>query len=148
MKSLSKNKQDGFTLIEIIIALVLFAILGTVIFQYLGTALFKSSAPIRGIGQALELQQVMEKITADYDNNFTTNLNGLQNAIATVGRYDNNSGQYTVVDNVFIKFVAQAEVKPLVSGDLQDLLKVTIKSNLGGTLTNLFVCLSNCNTEP
>lgn len=129
MIKILENKHSGFTLIEIIITLVIAAVVGAGLVQYLGTAFTKSSMPIQRLGQAFELQQVMENITEDYENN-PSDLTGLQTKINA-----NTYGQYTVVENKFIEFNANVEVD--TTGP-QDLLKVTIKNDLGEILTTLF----------
>ncbi len=126
----SENKQGGFTLLEIILTLVLAAIVGTGLVQYLGKSLTKSSIAIQRSRQAYELQQVMEDITEDYRENFSSNLVGLQNKIST---YD---GTYDVDANKFIKFTNETEAV-LDNGDPEDLLKVTIRND-SGILTTLF----------
>ncbi len=127
----SENKQGGFTLLEIILTLVISAIVATGLVQYLGTSLTKSSVAIQRAKQAYELQQVMEDITEDYRENFSSNLVGLQNKIST---YD---GSYDVVDGDtgFISFAANNNE---IDTDTQTLLKVTIKDDLGNILTTLF----------
>ncbi len=144
MRSLSKNKKDGFTLLEIIITLVVAAIFGAMFVQLFGTAFTQSSVPIQRLNQALGLQQVMENITSDYKENYTSDLTTLSTRIT-----NNNYGQYTVAENTFIKFVGTQPVEStLVSGDLQDILKVSIANDSGETLTALFICLGNCQTQP
>jgi prepilin-type N-terminal cleavage/methylation domain-containing protein len=150
MIKVSENKQGGFTLIEIILTLVIAAVVGAGLVQYMGSAFVKSSIPIQRLRQAYELQQVMENITADYRENYTSNLSadaeekGLSWAIGEgeQTKYAPVGGQYTVIHNVFIKFVDQGgdnydETTPLEEGDPEDLLKVTIKND-SGILTTLF----------
>jgi prepilin-type N-terminal cleavage/methylation domain-containing protein len=67
---------------------------------------------------------------------------GLQTKIGAEGATCNSGattciyGQYTVQYNHFIKFVGSTET-PIVSGDPQNILKVTIKNDLGETLSIL-----------
>lgn len=135
---LFKDKQSGFTLIEIIITIIVFAILGTISFTYLGTSFTQSSMPIHRLKKTFELQQVMESITSDYKFDYTSNLIGLPAKIGNEGTNQSNDyGQYTVVNNRFIKFVNYAEA-PIDTGDPQNILKVSIKNDLGEILTVLF----------
>ena len=71
MTFLPEKKKNGFTLIEIILSLVVIAILGAMYAQFFGTAFQQSSIPIQSIRDSFELQQVMEKITTDYENDPT-----------------------------------------------------------------------------
>jgi prepilin-type N-terminal cleavage/methylation domain-containing protein len=68
MKSLLRNSQTGFTLLEIIITLILVSILGTMAYTYFGSAFIGSSTPIVRLKSAFELHKAMENITADYNN--------------------------------------------------------------------------------
>jgi prepilin-type N-terminal cleavage/methylation domain-containing protein len=68
MKSLLRNSQPGFTLLEIIITLVIASILGSLVYSYFGSAFMGSSTPIVRLNSAFELHKAMENITADYNN--------------------------------------------------------------------------------
>lgn len=72
MKNKSKNRQCGFTLIEVIITLVVLAILAAMVASYFGTSIFQSSTPVSRLKAAGKLNAVMEKITADYNNSPAT----------------------------------------------------------------------------
>lgn len=63
----ARHDPRGFTLIEIIITLVVAAILGTMIITYFGTAFLESGTPINRLKASANLHQVMENITADYN---------------------------------------------------------------------------------
>ena len=127
----SENKQSGFTLIEIILTLVIAAIVGAGLVQYMGSAFVKSSVPIQRLRQTLELQQVMENITADYRKNYTSNLTGLQ---TNIGNNDYSPPPYMVVENGFIISVGD---NPEDDIGASTLLQVTIKND-SGILTTLF----------
>jgi prepilin-type N-terminal cleavage/methylation domain-containing protein len=61
------NKRNGgFTLIEVIVALVVAGILGTLLISFLSTGVTKSSLPVFWVKTQYELSEVMDKITADY----------------------------------------------------------------------------------
>ena len=68
MKTRKNNLESGFTLIEIIITLVVVAIVAAMMAAYFGTSFTKSSLPIYRLKEAGKLNQIMEKITADYDS--------------------------------------------------------------------------------
>ncbi len=64
--SFSKQREKGFTLIEIIVTLTIAAILATFLVSFMGTAVTKSGEPVVRTKQLYELQQVMENIKATY----------------------------------------------------------------------------------
>jgi prepilin-type N-terminal cleavage/methylation domain-containing protein len=68
MKIRKNNLESGFTLIEVIITLVVVAIVAAMMVAYFGTSITKSSLPISRLQAAGKLNQIMEKITADYNN--------------------------------------------------------------------------------
>jgi prepilin-type N-terminal cleavage/methylation domain-containing protein len=137
MKHTREKRQLGFTLIEIIVTLVIVSVAGTMMYTYFGASMTRSVDPLIRLRGALNIQKVMENITADYNNNYvTTHSFGLITLQANISA--KTYGQYTVTDNYFIKFVNQAEA-PIVGSDLHNLLKVTVKDNTTGeSLTALF----------
>ena len=66
MKIRKNNLKSGFTLIEVIITLVVVAIAAAMIATYFGTSYTQSSVPISRLMAAGKLNQVMEKISAQY----------------------------------------------------------------------------------
>lgn len=62
----TKIKQDGFTIIEIIITLVLLAVLAAMMVPYFGTSFTQSGTPVSRLKASMSLNMVMEKITAQY----------------------------------------------------------------------------------
>jgi prepilin-type N-terminal cleavage/methylation domain-containing protein len=141
MIKVSENKQGGFTIIEVIAALVLAAVVAAGLIQYLGTSLGKSSISTQRLRQAYELQEVMENITVDYrEDTSLSALSALSVAIGGVGpQGPNDYGQYyMVVVNTFIKFEGSPPTSESTDPPDQDnLLKVTIKND-SGILTTLF----------
>lgn len=137
MKKSINNK--GFTLIEIIIALVVAAILGTMLFTYSSTSVTQSTYSLTQMSQTADLQKVMENIFLDYKLNFFNDLTGIQGKIgsaAVAQPLSNSYGTYTLLYNNFIKFVGNSETAA-EPDDPQDILKVTIRNNLGQTLSIL-----------
>jgi prepilin-type N-terminal cleavage/methylation domain-containing protein len=68
MKTGKNNLVSGFTLVEVIIALVVVAIVAAMMATYFGTSITQSSAPVFRLKAAGNLNQIMEKITTDYNN--------------------------------------------------------------------------------
>lgn len=127
------SRQAGFTLVEIIMTIMVAAIIGTMLFQVFGTSFIKSTEPVKQVQNAFDLQQAMEKITADYENS-----NKSTDALAALKENIQNNvyGQYTVVSNEFIVFDANTAVADTTGAN--NLLKVTIKMDSGESLTTLF----------
>ena len=139
MITLQKNREGGFTLIEVIITIVIVAILGTIFVTFMGTGVVGSSTPVININSSLSLRKVMENMTADYRNTVFSkaDLITLRTNIGAEGTSPvNNYGSYTVDRNRFILFDGtNTEANDAVN---LNLLKVTIKNSLGEMLTVLF----------
>jgi type II secretory pathway pseudopilin PulG len=137
----TKCRQGGFTLIEIIGSLLIAAILGAIMFQYFGTSLTQSTAPIDRLKKALQLQQILENITEDYESSDKSSTYLETTLMANIGAegtdQNNTYGEYHVVNNHFIKFVGQVEA-PATGGDPKDILKVTIQNDIDEILAVLF----------
>jgi len=138
-KDLTICAAAGFTLIELIVTLAVVAILSAAMYQYFGTSMTHSAVPVFRLQKSFALQRVMENITADYLENYSSSLPGLQARIGAEGSNQSNSyGQYGVVENRFIKFTGQNETA-LAEGDPPNILKVTIKNEQDESLTVIFV---------
>lgn len=133
--------EGGFSLLEIIAVLLVVAVLGALIFQIFGASFTGSSEPIDRLRKALLLQQTMENITEDYAQSPKTEVfldTILRINIGPEGSLQNNAyGEYRVVDNRFVKFVAQAQ-SDILAGDPKENLKVTLGNDVGDRLTTLF----------
>lgn len=66
MRSKIEKIPGGFTLIEVIIAIVVLAILCAMIVSLFGTSFYSSSSPVFNLKKSQQLNMVMEKITAKY----------------------------------------------------------------------------------
>ena len=136
-----ENDNRGFTLIEIIAAIMVAAILGALLFQYFGESFIRSSRPIERLNQTLKLQQVIENINEDYERSPKTETyidTILRVNIGNAGTsQDNPFGKYNVVENHFIKFVTESET-PITGGDPKDTLKVTLTNEMNQSMTIYF----------
>ncbi len=126
--SAHQYSQKGFTLLEIIITLVLVSILGAMLVQVMGSGMIQSSVPVTMAQDTFSLNQVMEKITADYRDGVA--LTQIKSDVES-----GNYGDYTVKTSAYIKFSGVNEI-PDASGD-NDMLKITISFN-DQSLTVLF----------
>ncbi|MGE0083844.1 MAG: type II secretion system protein J [Desulfococcaceae bacterium] len=66
MKSLIRNADAGFTLLEIILTIIVSSILGTILYSWFNAMLQGNDSPAK-LQRIYDLQTVMEKITAHYD---------------------------------------------------------------------------------
>ena len=61
-----KGKSGGFTLLEVIIALIVGSILGAILLEFLGQTVHKSFEPVKMAQGSMELTTIVEKMNADY----------------------------------------------------------------------------------
>lgn len=59
-------KQEGFTLIEVILSIILMGIVGALLVSYLGTSFVRSAEPLQDLDENYEMVQMVENINADY----------------------------------------------------------------------------------
>jgi len=84
----------GFTILEIIVALTLVAILASIFVQHMSTPLIKSSEPLIRLNETFEINQVVENITSvirERDKNNTLDLSVLNDEISN-GDYNGPNG--------------------------------------------------------
>lgn len=62
----STSRQDGFTLMEILITIIVASILGAMLVQFLGAGMTQSAKPVVLAREGHHLNRIVEKITADY----------------------------------------------------------------------------------
>ncbi len=132
------RRARGFTLVEVIVAISIMALLATMIITFFDSPAFKqSNQPIQRLNQSSDLQTVLENVTYDYDAYFQQNPtqtlktwrdghigsgsgsprfavpSGLLNDPGSGGVL---SGSYWVVDNRFVKFSAGNAMVSLAGG--------------------------------
>ena len=140
-KSVSKHRNpNGFSLIEIIIALLVASLLGTVLIQYMSTSLTKSAEPVIMIQKGYALNHVMESMTADYKKLLLTDTDPLttfKNYVENGNSAENNPyyGEEYAVQTGYIVLDGGNEGTDLSGGN--QILKVTIALN-EQSLTALF----------
>jgi prepilin-type N-terminal cleavage/methylation domain-containing protein len=105
----SHQHQKGFTLIEIVVTVVVAGILGVLFLQVMETNLTGSIEPLRGVRDTFSLNQVMERITADYRNLISDSLTPLATLKGRIGNQGDEIengmyGSYTVTYNDYIVF--------------------------------------------
>lgn len=149
MKRVFIFQKKGFTLVEVITALIVAAIFGTIIFQYLDAALIGSVKPLEDLGKSHAVEGSMENLIQYFEDGesggggwtppFT--MASFRSTIGNVNdNMDNQFGKYTVVENGYIRFNASLqEIADAPGTAPDDILKVTLKNDLGQTATMLFV---------
>ena len=133
------GNPKGFSLIEIIVALIIASLFGTIFIQYMGSSLTKSSEPIVMVQEGFSLNQVMENITADYKKLLVVDSNPLaafKNNVENGNDSDNDPyyGEYAVTTD-YIIFNSGVEETDTSGNNL--VLRVMISSN-NQSLTALF----------
>jgi len=124
------HRQQGFTLVEIIITLVVSGILGAIFINLLGTALNDSWNTVERVRDEVDAVGVMEKIIADYVTEMNANPAG---ALAQIITY-NGAGDYgTGISMQYVEFDAGGNLYAVGSGNN---LLVTIPSS-GKNIINL-----------
>jgi prepilin-type N-terminal cleavage/methylation domain-containing protein len=86
-----KGKPGGFTLLEVIIALIVGSILGAVLLEFLGQTVNKSFVPIKMAQESMQLSAIVEKMTADYKKRLLLSNDPLVDFKDDI---ENNTGNY------------------------------------------------------
>lgn len=130
-----RKKNQGFTLIEVIISLVVAGILGAMLVAFMGTGMMKSANPVLIAQNGAYLNRIMDKMTADYKYQMTTALKnnlspstGLSNLIShldTANYYSDTSHPYTVTKKR-ISFSGTPPVENSAEDASSKILKVTV----------------------
>ena len=66
MKPRENDSESGFTLIEVIITIVIVAVVAAMMTSYFGTSITQSSIPIFRLNAVASLNEILEKISAQY----------------------------------------------------------------------------------
>ena len=142
-KSSLLTKNQGFTLLEVVITLIVGSILGAILVQFMGTSMKNSFEPVIMVQNGNGVYEIMEKLNSDYKwrlmtsddplADFKTDVeNGMLPPVAPV------IGHYTVVTK-YITFDVVTDVEDAAPDPAPHprVLKVTITHG-GQSLTALF----------
>lgn len=98
-KNLTRTRS-GFTLVEIIIAITVSAILAVVLVQFFSVHSGRSWLPVQNVTQGMALQSAMDQITSDYRNLLLTADKPLKTLEEKI---DGGAGVYWSDPNISIK---------------------------------------------
>ncbi|HDI78340.1 MAG TPA: type II secretion system protein [Desulfobacteraceae bacterium] len=139
--SMNEMKESGFTLIELIVTIIVAAIMAAMMVQVMGSNLIKSSIPVTDTRSSLYINDIMERMTADYKRLLATDNTPLKTFKSYVENGNNPKsnpyyGDYKYKTK-YIRFDSDnmEDINPC-TGDCK-ILKVTI-SYKGHSLTALF----------
>lgn len=140
--------SGGFTLLEVIMTFVLFAIVCTVAVSYFSSGVTRTDIPVTQLQTDASLQLVLENMIADKKASYDTNLVSFSSNLGTINATQSVYGSgsnYIVTQKDFVCPSGNAFVANASSNQF---LLVTIKPSLnsGVSLTYLFSSNSgNCN---
>lgn len=132
------GNEDGFTLIEVIISLVIAAFVGTILVTFMANSVVNSTVPVNRVQHANQLRAVFEDITSDYKRLSAIDRADLTSAALSTlqGNIDNGDyGNYVVVLNHYILFDSHGD--EIGDNGEARILKVTL-SRGDQSMTSLF----------
>jgi prepilin-type N-terminal cleavage/methylation domain-containing protein len=150
----SRESEAGFSLIEVIVAIVLGAIIGVIFLTYLGTQLIQSSDPINIIRHEVAAEKWMERIVSDYVEemngaNYTTALTTIftrdYHDIDTVGIY--NMPDSVTLTRTYVIYDAMGNEVAVTGGGTSNNLKVTVHAG-GYGLTCILTAERTTSDDP
>ena len=131
--------QAGFTLLEIVVTLIVASILGVILLEFMGTTVQKSYVPIQMTQNSMNVNQIMERMNADYKKRLLQSADPLVDFISDVQNGNDDSslpyyGDYAV-ETSWILFDSNGNQ---INGDTdQRILKVKVTHN-NRSVTSLF----------
>jgi prepilin-type N-terminal cleavage/methylation domain-containing protein len=139
------ERARGFTLIEVIVALVVAAILGTMLVTFMSTGITQSVRQVFSVKNTYDIGKVMENITAHYKTMFSPGssitLATLKINVGAAGSTVTNAyGSYKVINNDYKIFNCTGSPSTCAeSNGGSSTLKVTIADQANTqTITALF----------
>ncbi|MDZ7580388.1 MAG: type II secretion system protein [Deltaproteobacteria bacterium] len=121
-----KGEPRGFTLLEVIIALIVGSILGAILLEFLGQTVHKSFVPIKMAQGSMELTAIVEKMNADYKKQLMLSNDPLVELKSDIDNNTGNYGDFSAATS-WIKFSGGTEIADDgVGSDAHRVLKVTV----------------------
>lgn len=127
----SRTSTAGFTLLEVIAAIVVGTIVGVIVFSYVGTQLIRSSDPITITRDEGVAEMWMERIMSDYVQEM--NAATYQTALATIFTRIYTDAPYNMPTSVtltrtYVTYDAGGNEVAVGGGGTSNNLKVTVKA--------------------
>lgn len=137
----TSGSAPGFTLIEVIVAIVVLAIMATMLVTFMNVSVTRSAEPVLVAQRGAYLNSIMENMTADFKKLMASDPHPMDEFEKKIGdpgttqeEYSAPGKPYTVVERHRISFPSGNSVTEVPNGRT---LKVTIDYQ-GLTLTALF----------
>jgi prepilin-type N-terminal cleavage/methylation domain-containing protein len=125
-----RNAPGGFTLVEIIAALVLAALLAGIAATIFDRQIVAAYKPAQNLRNALQVTSAMEAISRDYDALATKSASDLTSLAGKVNSFNANYGTYCAT--------CTASAATTTVGSLNNALLVTVTHPDGGTAYHVF----------
>ncbi|MBU1919292.1 prepilin-type N-terminal cleavage/methylation domain-containing protein [bacterium] len=127
----SRASQEGFTLIEVIISIVLGSIIGVIFLSYMGTQLTNSSDPVNITRYEGDAEMWMERILSDYVEEM--NAATYTSTLATIFARDYTTGIYNMpasvtLTRIYVTYDAGGNEVAVTGGGTSTNLKVTVQA--------------------
>jgi len=114
--------DNGFTLIEIIVTILLASVLAAMMFQFMGTTLTGSFGPVETVRAEATMERLMEAVISDYVKRMNTDQSTAVGSMKT----DADALVYgSEVTMAYIAFDSSGNETP--SGTATNTLKVTVQ---------------------
>ena len=127
------GNQRGFTLLEVIVTLIVASILGAILMEFMGANMHKSFLSVNMAQHSLGVNEIIEKMNADYKRQLLVSPTPLQEFRTDVinGNISSNDpyfGDYTVATS-WIRFNSATGIEEADPSPDPKVLKVTVTHN-------------------
>ena len=140
--------RRGFTLVEIIIALIVAGILAIFYFHFMGTAMDFSWKSVELVAGEAQAEGLMEKIISDYAIRINQNPDtALAQIVALETAYENDADFGTPVTMEYITYDGAGNQSPVPSPGTSNNLKVIVEAP-GSNFTTILTKSRNDNSNP
>ena len=148
---LTKSKiadNSGFTLVEIIIALIVAGILAIFYFHFMGTAMDFSWKSVELVAGEAQAEGLMEKIISDYVLRINQNPDtALAQMVAREATYESDADFGSPVNMEYIAYDSSGNQSPVPSPATSNNLKVTVEAP-GNNFTTILTKSRNDTSNP
>lgn len=140
--------NGGFTLVEIIIALIVAGILAIFYFHFMGTAMDFSWKSVELVAGEAQAEGLMEKIISDYVLRINQNPDtALAQMVAREATYESDADFGSPVNMEYITYDSSGNQSPVPSPATSNNLKVTVEAP-GNNFTTILTKSRNDTSNP